>query len=776
MKKLGSFLLVLYAMLPPLGLAQGPLAPISLLEASAALSRRVPGHVPDGLRLRKATVPMAVDGQLNEAAWAEAEVASDFTQQFPVDTVLADARTEVRLTFDDRFLYVGVTCWQARADYTVPSLKRDFPTGSSDVFDVLLSPSRDGLNGFLFGISPLNVQREALIDNGTTLSLDWDNRWTSAVVNHGDYWVAEMAIPFKTLRYSRSEGANTWAVNFVRTRLKGWEVSTWHPVPRQYEPGNLAFCRPLQWETPPPPPGLNAAIIPYITARQETDFRRQAPALTLVERAQRSAYGIGGDAKVGITPSLNLDLTFNPDFSQVEVDRQVVNLSRFELFFPERRQFFLENRDLFAMFGFPRTRPFFSRRIGLARNPLTGQNETVPIVAGARMSGKITDEWRVGLLNMQTARLNWDSARVLPAANFTVATLQRKVFSRSALSGIFVNKENFVGALTDVQRADIQPWNRVAGLEFNLYSADNRWEGEWYYHRSFSPDPRRRGQTAAQFLGYFDRHFNARLGYLLVDSFYTAEAGFVPRKGFQSFFPGGGLIFYPKKGKINNWSVRLNGDFTYSLFFQETDRELGVSGRATFQNQAEVGFYLNNNYTFLFEDFDPTNLYRPGTKPLPGGQGYTYNNGGAYFSSSNTYDLRGWVEVLVGQFFNGQAQSVQGEISYRWQPYGTFAVSYTYNRIRLPAPYAKADVWIVGPRAELAFLRSWFISAFFQWNTQANNFNINARLQWRFAPVSDVFLVYTDNSFATPIANTEVRFFSPKNRALVLKVVYWLNA
>lgn len=744
--------------------------------AFSATGRRVSGQAPDGLRIRKSPVSITVDGRLDEAAWAEADVAVDFTQQFPVDTVLADALTEVRLTFDDRFLYVGIVCWQARTDYTVPSLKRDFPNGTSDVVNVLISPPRDGLNGFLFSVSPLNVQREALVDNGATLSLDWDNRWNSAVTNHDDYWVAEIAIPFKTLRYSRTEGPNTWNVNFVRVRLKNWEVSSWYPVPRQYGPNNLAFCRPLHWQTPPPPPGLNAAIIPYVTARHEADFRRQTPDLSISERIRRNGYGVGADAKIGITPSLNLDLTFNPDFSQVEVDRQVVNLSRFELFFPERRQFFLENRDLFAMFGFPSTRPFFSRRIGLARNPVTGFNENIPILAGARLSGKLTDDWRMGLLNMQTARVNWDSARTLPAANFTVATVQRKMFSRSALSAILVNKENFLGNLSETQRAGIQPWNRVAGLEYNLYSADNRWEGEWYYHRSFSPDPRRRGQTAAQFLGFFDRHFNARLGYILVDSFYTADAGFVPRKGYQSFFPGGGLIFYPQKGKINNWALRLNGEFTYSLFWQETDREVNLNAQMTFQDQAEAGIYLTNAYTFLFEDFDPTNLYRPSTQPLPGGQGYTYNSGGFYFTSSRTYDLQGWIEVLAGQFFNGHSQSVSGELSYRWQPYGTFAVRYNYNRIRLPAPYASADVWILGPRAELAFSRSVFVSAFFQWNTQANNFNINARLQWRFAPVSDIFVVYTDNSFAQPIADTRVRFLSPVNRALVLKVVYWLNA
>ncbi|MCS6929093.1 MAG: carbohydrate binding family 9 domain-containing protein [Saprospiraceae bacterium] len=748
-----------------------------LVSPSDVLScRRVTGRSPDGLNLRRATTPITLDGRLDEPSWAEADVATEFVQQFPADTSLAHARTEVRFTFDDRFLYVGAICWQKITEYTVSSLKRDFSDADGDALNVLLNPSRDGLNGFLFGVSPLNVQREALIDNGTNLSLDWDNRWNSAVLNHPDCWVVEMAIPFKTLRYSRAENANIWHINLVRVRLKAWEISTWHPVPRQYEPISLAFCHSLHWQEPPPPPGLNAAIIPYAILRHQTDFQRQPPDLALSERIQRHAHNFGADAKVSLTPSLNLDLTLNPDFSQVEVDRQLINLSRFELFFPERRQFFLENRDLFAMFGFPTSRPFFSRRIGLVFNPVTGFYENVPILAGARLSGKLTDAWRIGLLNMQTARVNWDTTRALPAANFTVAAIQRKMFARSAISAIFVNKENFLSPLNETQRRGMQPWNRVVGLEYNLYSADNRWEGEWYYHRSFSPNPRQCGQTAAQYLSFMDRNFSAYLGYFIVDSFYTAEVGFVPRLGYQRFFGGGGPIFYPTIGKINTWSVEVDADYTYSLFGQQTDRTVSLGTGVTFQDQTQVSTYLLHTYTFLFEDFDPTYLHQPGTQPLPSSKGYTYNQVGFYFASSRTYDFQGSGEVLAGQFFNGHALLVSGELAYRWQPYGIFSLRGEFNRIRLPAPYPRANVWNIGARAELTLSRSLFASAFFQWNTQANNFNMNARFQWRFAPVSDIFLVYTDNAYAQAIAQTSVRFLSPKNRALVLKVVYWLNA
>jgi hypothetical protein len=160
---------------------------------------------------------------------------------------------------------------------------------------------------------------------------------------------------------------------------------------------------------------------------------------------------------------------------------------------------------------------------------------------------------------------------------------------------------------------------------------------------------------------------------------------------------------------------------------------------------------------------------------LPGRQGYTYSGARFRFTGSSSYNLQGNIDVNVGQFFNGNRVGIQGEIGYRLQPIGAFTMSYSYNRIRLPEPYASADFWLLGPRAELSFSRKVFASAFFQWNTQSNNFNVNARLQWRFAPVSDVFLVYTDNSFAESVPNTRARFLSPKNRAIVLKVVYWLN-
>jgi len=731
------------------------------------------------LTIRKAPSPITLDGVLDEDAWQSAQMETGFYRQFPTDTGLVEQQIAVRVTFDDGNFYVGAVCYQPRADYTIQSLRRDYGPGTSDVINILLDPAKDGLNGFIFGVSPYNIQREALISNGDNLSYEWDNKWASKVTNFDDRWVMEVAIPFKTLRYNVQDGVNAWRISFTRARLKNFEVCTLVPVPFVYRPNNLAFATDLIWETPPPKPGVNISLIPYTIGNYGLGYQRNPNSLVLNEKKGKVNGNIGGDVKIAVTSGLNLDLTINPDFSQVEVDRQVANLSRFELFFPELRQSFLENRDLFAMFGFPTTRPFFSRRIGLAYNPVSRQYERIPIVGGVRLSGKLNNNWRIGVLDMQTASKAFSADKVQPGANFGVLTAQRKVFSRSTLSGILVNKQNFLDDLTAAQRGQFQNWNRVAGVEFNLYSQDNRWEGESYYHRSFSPDPKQRGATFAQFLGFNSRRMSLFTGYNRVDSTYSAEAGFVPRPGVQGLYTGGGVLFYPQKGwggrAIANIKLGITGDQTFSLKGRETDRDMYLNLNVYFKNQSVLNFGVYNNYTYLFEDFDPTYLATPDEKPLEGLRGYTYSGfRGDYFSSSS-FDWQMEASVNAGQFFTGHIFSANGRVSYRYQPYGSLSVLYSYNSVQLPEPYVSANFWLIGPRIELAFTRNLFTSAFFQYNTQANNVNINARVQWRFAPASDLFLVYTDNSYAQPIENTKARFLLPKNKAVVLKVVYWLN-
>ena len=724
------------------------------------------------IRIKKAKVEIILDGKLDEAAWQEAEMSSDFHQNSPFDTCLAKLQTKVRLTFDDEFFYVGAIVYEPQSDYIIQSLKRDFEPGPTDVVAVNIDPFKDKLNAFHFALSPFNVQREGLINNGSTLTGGWDNKWYSAVHNTPEYWSFEMAIPFKTLRYRLTEGQNTWRINFARNSVKANELSSWGHVPRQFGVNNIGFSGLLIWEEPPPRPGLNVSLIPFATARAERDQEFKLPT--------EYKANVGFDAKIAITPSLNLDLTFNPDFSQVEVDRQITNLSRFELFFPERRQFFIENEDLFSKFGFPGSRPFFSRRIGLANGTIVkrttdgdtvsvNRNLNVPIIAGARLSGKLDDNWRIGLLNMQTAKV--DDIKLNPA-NYSVGIVQRRIFERSYIGAVVVNKENFLEK-DGGYSIDKKGYNRVVGLEYNLLSPDNKWEGEFFYHRSISAQNNDDAQAAAIFLGYYTRHWNFFFPTQYIGRNHRADMGFVPRRGFYSISPGVRHRLFPKSKwwskRVLSFNIGADTEFTANLpDFNFTDRLLAPYAFAELPGNSELYLSWRHNYTYLFFSFDPTNS---GGLELPEGSEYTYNAYRLYYNSDLRKDFYFDVEIDLGEYFNGNIFQVEGTFNYRFQPYGVFAISYAYNDINLPAPYNDAKFWLVGPRAELSFSRSLFLSAFWQYNAQANNINFNGRLQWRFLPVSDLFLVYTDNYFSDQFfENARV-----KNRALVLKVTYWLN-
>src|SRR5690606_28876673 len=299
-----------------------------------------------------------------------------------------------------------------------------------------------------------------------------------------------------------------WGINFSRLDLKTTEKSGWAPVPRQFPSASLAYTGILVWDQAPPQTGANISVIPYalgglskeVLESGKTEYRKE----------------VGMDAKICLTSSLNLDLTVNPDFSQVEVGRQVTNLDRFELFFPERRQFFLENGDLFAGFGYSTIRPFFSRRIGL----------NAPIQFGARLSGKINKNWRVGAMNMQTGKVKEDE---LPSQNFTVLALQRQVGARSNITGLFINKQSLN---YDPNPSSDNPiysqFNRNLGLEYNLASSNNLWTGKAMFLQSFGPDNVGNGFVHAANLKYTACRLPWNCQHEYVSENYTAEVGYFP--------------------------------------------------------------------------------------------------------------------------------------------------------------------------------------------------------------------------------------------------------
>ena len=696
------------------------------------------------LHIQKATSLIKIDGIANDQPWDESEISSDFFMVLPMDTSKARVRTEVRMTYDERNIYLLATCYHAvPGPYYVESLRRDFAFGKNDNFLLFLDPFDDQTNGFSFGANAAGAQWDGTMFGGGSVDLNWDNKWISAVKNDSEKWVFEMAVPFTTIRYKK--GIREWGINFSRLDLKTTEKSSWAPVPRQFPTASLAYTGVLVWDTPPPDQGANISVIPYALGGISKNYEGN--------HAATNQHKFGTDIKLGITSSLNLDLTINPDFSQVEVDRQVTNLDRFELFFPERRQFFLENGDLFANFGYASIRPFFSRRIGLG----------VPIHAGARLSGRLNKDWRIGLMDMQTAKVE---ERGLPSQNFAIVSLQRRIFSRSNISLLFVNKQstNYEPG-RDSSKPVYSLYNRNAGLEYNLASANNIWTGKALVLKSFSPGRKDREMVQAAHLQYSSRRWNLMVQEEYVGRNYTAEVGYVPRNAYFKINPVASRLFFPKAGKILSHGPRLNAVYFFDETLKETDYQNFFQYAFNFRNQSVFSIGMVDEFVKLLQPFDPTNF---GKDTLARGSRHYWKAWRTEYVSKPQSVLTYAFNTRVGSYYaDGRWFNIAGEIGYRFQPFVSVRANASYNDISLPHPWNNTTFWLVGTQLDVTVTNTLFFSTFLQYNEQTHNINVNSRFQWRYQPASDLFLVYTDNYFPAP--------FAVRNRALVLKVTYWWN-
>ncbi len=696
------------------------------------------------LPIRRAISPIKIDGVMDEAAWQEAAVATDFHMVLPMDTSKARLRTDVRMTYDQHHLYIFVENYTAgEGPYMVESLRRDFAFLKNDNFIFFMDPFDDQTNGFSFGANAAGAQWDGLMYDGGKVDLSWDNKWTSIVKNYDGKWVFEAAIPFKTIRYKK--GIKSWGINFSRNDLKTTEKSAWAPVPRQFPTASLAYTGTLEWDSAPPPAGPNISIIPYLLGGVSKDFVKGDKA------SWRRDAGL--DAKIAVTSSLNLDLTVNPDFSQVDVDKQVTNLDRFELFFPEKRQFFLENGDQFSNFGYSTIRPFFSRRIGLG----------APIHFGARLSGKLNKDWRLGVMNMQTGA---KSEIGLPAQNFTVAALQRRMFSRSNLGFIFINKEsvNYDPAKV-VDQPIYSRYNRNMGLEYNLASSNNFWTGKALFLKSYSPGKSGHDMVHAANLQYTSKVWNIGWAHEYVGRNYNAEVGYVPRQGYIKMAPQATRLFFPLSGPVLSHGPQLTTTWFFNENFHRTDNETMLNYGIVFRKRNTLNIWASNTYIRLLQKFDPTNT---GKDSLAVGSQHNWNTVGLdYVSKPQSLFTYAFSARYGGYYDDGHRLMLNTDLGYRFQPYVSIALSANYNKINLPEPWGNNSFWLVGPRLDVTMTNTLFFTGFLQYNEQQKNMNVNTRFQWRYRPASDLFIVYTDNYLPEP--------FYVKNRALVIKLVYWLN-
>ena len=706
--------------------------------------------------MEKAPDPVIIDGSEAEDAWEQIDKIPQLMNHWPLDTGFADALTEVKVTYDNDFVYVLAICYD-QGDRVIQTLRRDNMEAhwSSDNFTVVLDPMNGKQNGFLFGVNAGGAQVEAQISiDGVDSSSDpnWDNKWYSSVQQLPDRWVVEMAIPFKTLRYSSNN--DQWGINFIRGDMARNSYSTWTQFPLNYGGINLNYMGTLDWDQKPKQAEGKVVLIPYLAGGTNRDFENDEG-----QTNYQQDFDAGLDAKIAITSSLNLDLTLNPDFSNVDVDQQVTNLSRFSIFFPERRNFFLENGDIFSNFGSWQIIPFFSRRIGL------DGGQQVPISYGARLTGNLNENLRVGAMNVQT-RAQGD----VNANNFTVAAAHQRVFKRHILKGIVLNRQaTGEGAGTD--------FARNAGLEFQYIHPGGKWNNTFRFHGSDTEEGLNKNFYYGFGGDYRGRHLRMGWNFDVVGENFITELGFNPRinnfnaiteettrQGFTRINPWVVYRFIPKNpdSKLNQ-----HGPRTWHRGFLNPDGSLNERGHGIaydfiFKNQSEL------RVVYFSEEINlpvPTDFIGSDT-PLPV-DNYRNNDHFVRYNSDPRKALSTNLSAGYGTFYNGTRLNLQTGINLRTQPWGTFGIDYNLNRVELADGFGETTLHLLRANAEISFSNTMFWTTAVQYNSQAENYNIFSRFQWRYRPMSDFFLVYTDN-YTTDGLNI-------KNRQIVFKVTYWLN-
>ena len=487
-----------------------------------------------------------IDGRLDDLVWQAATPITGFVQAEPFEGHPATERTEVRIVYNEETLFVGVALYDSEPDrIVVTDSRRDSDLTNTDSFQMILDTYHDQQNGFVFGTNPAGLEYDAQVANegggggggnfpfrrrfgggGGGFNLSWDATWQVRTRIDGAGWFAEFAIPLRSLRY-RPEKPQVWGLNFKRVIRRKRELVYWSPVSRIYRLSRLSSAGDLvglQLETP-----RNFKVTPSMTSSVLRDF----------ENGRKAAFDgdVGIDAKFGVTPSLNLDVTYNTDFAQVEVDEQQINLTRFNLFFPEKRGFFLENAGIFA-FGGQGTNLFFSRRIGIDS---TGVR--VPIMGGTRLSGKARG-FNVGLLGMQTD----DVPGVTSANNFAVARVSRELPNRSSLGGMFVGRW--------ARGAGGNDWNRAWGLDGKLGIGES-WTLDGFMARTETPGLGGRDHAFNAQVSFRRRRGNFSLGYTEVGDGFNPEVGFLNRTGFRQVSGRGFLYFRPNISWLREWQPHV---------------------------------------------------------------------------------------------------------------------------------------------------------------------------------------------------------------------------
>lgn len=673
------------------------------------------------LEAHRATGTIELDGVLDEADWAQADTTDAFWIQIQPDPGFPfQEPTVVRVVYDDRNLYVGAELYDSHPDrLTVPGIEQDYRTESSDIFGFALDTFLDRQNAFLFAVNPEGAIFDAQAFNDQqSVNRSWEGVIHVETRQHERGWTVEVAIPFSTLRYDPTASEHTWGLNFSRRIRRDNADAYWAPLPRQFRiykmsrAGTLTGLRDL-------PRSRNLTVKPYLA----TSTLGHRPDGLAFETGTEADVGL--DVKYGVTSQLTLDVTVNTDFSQAEVDQQQINLSRFSLFFPEQRDFFLENEGVFA-FGDNQVRNyrlgssprsfklFHSRRIGLS-----GERQPIPVVGGARLTGR-AGSYELGLLNMQTRAFDDRSAD-----NFGVVRVRRNVFTSSDVGAMFITRqptsEGFDGG-GFAYGADANV--RVSNLLVNAYVARTDNDGAV-------------GNENAGFaqIAWRDPLWSASTLFKHVGDGFEPQVGFVDRRGIRRWYAT--VAAHPQPGLPG--VLEINPYFDVDVFsdldWDPETRILRPGLVTTFLD----GTTLRFEHTRQFERLvDSTAI--AGVLVAPGD--FDFNRTSVRLTTSGARPISGDVSYGFGDFYDGTRQATTARLTLR--PTFKFQLDLQSQLNRLELAGQEFDANLYSARFKLANSTRSFLSGSVQYNETTGQLLTNVRFNWIHAPLSDVFIVLTE--------------------------------
>ncbi len=718
--------------------------------------RAIAFKVPEGQKLE-------IDGRLTEPVWAQAPLQGNFIQREPNYGQASTQRTEFRVLYDDRTLYFGVWVWDTNPDgISASELKRDSGLNKGDQIKITIDTFHDHRNAFMFSTNPLGAYKDAnTVENGRTINYDWNAVWDNRTSQDDKGWYIELAIPLSQLRFKTAIGESTWGLNLCRILFRDNEESYWVPFPREWgangfarlsNAGVLSGLRDIKARR-------RLEFVPFALPTAARDYVAQAEA----DRRVR----FGGDLKVGITNDLTGDFTFHTDFAQVEADQEVVNLTRFSLFFPEKRQFFTEAAGIFdygkgssslggdAAINDPGILSlFYSRRIGLV------DGQEIPIIGGARVTGR-QGSYSLGVLNIETDDARIGLTRTSPGqpisnANFTVVRVKRNILSKSTVGAIFLNSD---GGLSD--------YNRSLGVDTGIMIGQST-TITGLFAATDSPGSFGDDVAGVVDLIWKNDRFNYGGQYLDVGRKFNAEMGFIPRIDVRATKLKAGWTPRPKWPGVRQVLVNGSMDY-YEDHSGRVDSRTGhLDAQLQGQDTSSARISFNREYDSLVVPF-----VTAGTA-IPVGD-YSWQTMQLLYSSNRTRRVFGQALADFGGYYNGDRRSVQVNLNVQVGKTLLFEPNYTRNHITLPGrPVYTSNV--VNFRVSHSFSPDFYLKGFIQYNDDRKTASFNFLWWYHYRPGSDLYLVYNQGN-DTHLALTSAEARRPHrvhSRSLALKLTYWL--